>query len=271
MVWSRSDGLEWREGFEAASIFTQLLNDQIEQQDAVYAEIVASHNFTLSISAKTIIDPHQDPTALQDSVMREIINLAHDSWVEDRPLLRRIQGGPDSFVDVYCEPVRAPLRLIIIGAGHVGRAVGRLAKFLGYHVVVMDERADYANPEWFGVVDEIIIGEFEAIIRDVPSDGDTYWLIMTSGHTSDGKCLAACLRKSHAYVGLLSSPRKRQMLFDRLKSSGFSDEDLAAVHTPVGLPIGSKSPEEIAISIIAEIIKIKSESRKSLRGAKERL
>lgn len=269
MVWSQNDAVTWYPSERAGWLFNRIATWRTERRAAVYAEVVNSSGGSIPITSKTILDPEVDPTNQLDSLNRRVLETARESWLHSTPLLRSFKTEFDASVVIYFEPITAPLRLIIVGAGHVGRAVGQLAKLLGYHLVVLDERPDYCNPAWFGQADEMVVGEFQATIQRIPADSDTFWLVMTSGHSSDGECLAACLRKPHAYIGLLSSPRKKQQLYERLTSWGIPEHALAAVHTPVGIPIGSKSPEEIAVSIIAEIIKVKNRVRTLPRSSDE--
>jgi len=155
---------------------------------------------------------------------------------------------------VYIEPIVPEPRLIILGAGHVGRALAKVAKFLNYRVTVTDDRDEYANREWIADADEIAVRSFECIFNDIPVNRDTYIVIATRGHAHDLEALKGALGTEARYIGLLGSRRKRAVLFKTLGDEGFSKDMLERVVTPVGLPIGSVTPEEIAISIMAQVI-----------------
>jgi xanthine dehydrogenase accessory factor len=155
---------------------------------------------------------------------------------------------------VFIEPIVPEPRLVILGAGHVGRALAKVAKFSGYRVIVADDRAEYANREWIADADEIVVRSFEGIFRDLPVDRNTYIVIATRGHAHDIEALKGALVTEARYIGLLGSRRKRAVIFRTLGDEGFSKEMLDCVVTPVGLPIGSITPEEIAISIVAQVI-----------------
>lgn len=158
---------------------------------------------------------------------------------------------------VYIEPIIPEPSLIILGAGHVGRALSKLGKFLGFKVIVVDDREEYANKENFPDADEIIINDFESISQKCPVSKNDYIVIATRGHIHDLEALRSALRTDARYIGLVGSRRKRALLFKTLTDDGFSQEDINRVITPVGLPIGSVTPEEIAVSIMAQIIQFR--------------
>lgn len=155
---------------------------------------------------------------------------------------------------IYIEPLGLAPRLVIVGAGHVGRALATVARFAGFRVIVSDERAEYATKEQAPDAHEILHGEAEKAFGTVPLDADTYVVIATHSHESDFAAVRAALKTPVRYIGLIGSKRKREVLFGELRQEGFSAEDLARLHTPVGLPIGGDSPEEIAVSIVAQLI-----------------
>ncbi len=161
---------------------------------------------------------------------------------------------------VYIEPVIPEPRLIIMGAGHVGRALAAAGKFAGFRTTVADDRDEYANRENIPDADEIVVQGFGDMFSRIFADEGAYIVIATRGHNHDLDALKAALGTKAKYIGLLGSRRKRALLFKTLGEAGFSKEDIGRVFTPVGLPIGSVTPEEIAISIMAQIIQKRRES-----------
>jgi xanthine dehydrogenase accessory factor len=155
---------------------------------------------------------------------------------------------------VYIEPVILEPILVILGAGHVGRALSKAAIFSGFRVTVADDRAEYANREHFPDASEIIVRDFEDVFLSVSVNRNIFIVIATRGHNHDLDALRAALRTDAPYIGLLGSKRKRALLFKTLRDEGYTEESIARVRIPVGLPIGSVTPEEIAISIMAQII-----------------
>jgi len=161
---------------------------------------------------------------------------------------------------VYIEPVVPEPRLIILGAGHVGKALSRLAGFSGFKVTVVDDRTEYANTELLPDADDVIVSDFDTVFRKVSVDRSTYIVIATRGHNHDLEALKAALRSDAQYIGLMGSRRKKALIFKTLKSEGFSENDISRVIIPVGLPISSVTPEEIAVSIMAQIIRQRREN-----------
>jgi xanthine dehydrogenase accessory factor len=156
---------------------------------------------------------------------------------------------------VYIEPVVPDTSLIILGAGHVGRALSTAARFIGFRVTVVDDREEYANPENIPDAHEIVVDDFDKVLAHIAVNSATFIVIATRGHNHDLEALKAALKTEARYIGLLGSRRKKALLLNTLKKEGFSKTDIARVITPVGLPIGSVTPEEIAVSITAQMIK----------------
>jgi xanthine dehydrogenase accessory factor len=157
-------------------------------------------------------------------------------------------------IHVYIEPVIPRPHLIILGAGHVGKALATTAKFSGFSTTVVDDRAEYANLDNLPDADRVFVSDFNTVFSKVEVGSGAYIVIATRGHNHDLEALKAALRTEAGYVGLLGSRRKRAVLFRMLREEGFPPRDLDRVITPVGLSIGSITPEEIAISIMAQII-----------------
>lgn len=153
---------------------------------------------------------------------------------------------------LHAEPLIHPLRIHLAGAGHVALATARLAAFLGFEVVVMDDRPEFANRERFPEASEVrVIASFDHCLDGLHAD--EYVVIVTRGHLHDREVLAQALRTDAGYIGMIGSRRKRDALYASLRREGFADPDLSRVHCPIGLPLGGESPEEIALSILAEI------------------
>ncbi len=155
---------------------------------------------------------------------------------------------------VFIEPIVPEPHLVILGAGHVGKALSLSAAFSGFRVTVVDDREEYANRKNLPRANDVIVCDFAGVFSKVAVDKKTYIVIATRGHNHDLDALKAALKTQACYVGLLGSRRKRALLFKILREEGFSDADIQRVIIPAGLPIGSVTPEEISISIIAQII-----------------
>ncbi|HEX8947314.1 MAG TPA: XdhC/CoxI family protein [Dissulfurispiraceae bacterium] len=155
---------------------------------------------------------------------------------------------------VYIEPIIPEPRLVILGAGHVGKALASVARFSGFHVTVADDREEYANRLSVPDAHNLVVSAFERVFSAIAADRTTHIVIATRGHNHDLDALKASLATDACYIGLVGSRRKRALLFKTLREAGFPESEIARVIVPVGLPIGSVTPEEIAISIMGQII-----------------
>jgi xanthine dehydrogenase accessory factor len=162
-------------------------------------------------------------------------------------------------VTVFIEPVFAAPRLVILGAGHVGKALAKLAQFSGFQVTVADDRQQFANRDNIPDAHELVVCEFPDLFTRINVDRGTFLVVATRGHNHDFEAVQAALRTEAGYIGLLGSRRKKGVLINTLKTAGFTQEDIGRVIIPVGLPIGSVTPEEIAVSIMAQIIQHRRE------------
>lgn len=151
-------------------------------------------------------------------------------------------------------PVLPRIRLVVVGAGHVGQAVGNLAAEADFDVWVVDDRAQYANAERFPKASKFLVGPIEDILRSLEVTRNTFVLIVTRGHGHDQEALYHMAPTPAPYVGLIGSKRKIRLIFESLLEMGITEEALARVTAPVGIDIGSRTVPEIAVSIVAELI-----------------
>jgi len=158
----------------------------------------------------------------------------------------------------YKESIGFPLIAYISGGGHVGLAVSRIMKSIGFYVVVFDHRADVFTIKRNEYADEIIITKYEEIGSKILEGERSYIIIVTPMLECDSATLKSVINKNVKYIGLMGSKRKIKSIFDLLRQDGVDEKLFNRVHTPIGLEIEADSPEEIAISIAAEIIKVKN-------------
>lgn len=160
-------------------------------------------------------------------------------------------------MDVFIEPVEASPEVYVIGAGHVGFFVARFAHEAGFRVHVVDDREKFASTERFGPGIDVVVENIPAWLDAHPLPPAAYAVIVTRGHTHDLDALRAVTRQPLRYAGLIGSKAKVRRIFDALREEGVDPETLRAVHAPIGLDIGAITPQEIAISIVAELIAVK--------------
>ena len=167
----------------------------------------------------------------------------------------------------FIEPVRPLPRLIIAGAGHVGRAVARIGRLLDFSVTVIDDRPEFANRENIPEADEIIVGDIGGSVGNIEVSAGNYFVIVTRGHQKDAEALRAVIGRPAAYVGMIGSRSKINIMRSEFLENGWAtEEDWAKVHAPIGLDIGSKTVEEIAVSIAAELVFVRSKRKDAGRG-----
>ena len=199
------------------------------------------------IIEKTVIDLGREALSSHKILVKSFETAEHTPTPDDI-----ICGGT---MTVVIEPEYPRDTLVICGAGHVGLALYNLFQTLNFDMVVIDDRPEYAFTERFPAAKKVICSPFEKAMAELHYGARSYVVICTRRHLSDQVCLEPILRSNAVYIGLLGSRTKWAQLRKNLSGNGFSAEDIARVHCPVGLKIGAVTPEEIAVSIAAEIIK----------------
>lgn len=172
------------------------------------------------------------------------------------------RAGEDGLVcggrmQVFIEPIEGTPVLCLFGAGHVAQPLARMAKACGFRVELADDRVKFANAERFPEADLIVVDEFEAAAGQMTLGPNSYAIVVTRGHKGDAEALSAALGRGLRFIGLLGSRPKVVHIFSALRDRGVSAEELARVHAPLGLAIGAQTPEEIAVSILAEMIAVR--------------
>ncbi|MDZ4121962.1 MAG: XdhC family protein [Candidatus Cloacimonadaceae bacterium] len=161
-------------------------------------------------------------------------------------------------VEVFIEPLFRKDKLYIIGAGHCGKALSQIAKLCGFYVVLIDNRESVLAKDAGLYADRVFQSTYADFDEIIDFDDSAYIVIMTHGHLHDKTVLEQCLRRPAKYLGMIGSKGKVQETFTNLLAKGFTDVELAKVHAPIGIPIRSQTPYEIAVSICAQLISIKN-------------
>lgn len=176
-------------------------------------------------------------------------------------------GGAEYFVEAYTTPPQ----LVLCGGGHVSKSIAPLAKTLGFRVFVTDDRQEFANADRFPEADIIVAKKPEDALGELPINPNTFIVVATRGHRYDNVALAAAARTSAKYVGLLGSKRKIILIYEDLMRMGISRERIRELRAPIGLDIGARTPEEIAVSIMSEILMFRLGGSGSVMKLEERL
>ena len=253
-------------------------NESVEAQQAVLAAFIDAVNGREAAALVTVVKAnHADAPQLGAKLLlwsngRTLGSLgpAWDAQVLEDAKDALINGQPqallypktsshtraaeqDALFQVYVEVVRPPT-LLVVGAGHIGGYVAQLGTLTGFRVVVLDDRADFANVERLPYVDEVICDDFVETLRRFPIAEDTYIVVVTRGHKQDEASLREVVGSAAAYVGMIGSRRRASAVLKLLRDSGVPQEHLDRIRTPIGLDIRAETPEEIAVSIVAELI-----------------
>mgnify|MGYP001189989740 FL=1 len=168
---------------------------------------------------------------------------------ETKPVLDR---------DVFVEPVQTASRIYIFGSGHVAQCLATIAKFVGFHVTVIDDREEFLNADRFPDAHEMLRTDFISALQHLNFTGMEYVVVMTRSQEDDAGILEVVLKQQVRYIGMVGSSRKIGIIKEHLRNKGCDDAALRIIRAPIGVPIRAETPEEIAVSIVAELINIRA-------------
>ena len=214
-----------------------------------------------NIEYKWIPDPVDSPD--ESGPENRILKIARDQQAKDphSPFIELDEPivSPEQVEMSFLERINPLPRLVIAGAGHIGKALAHLGSLLEFEVTVIDDRAEYANRGNVPDADHLIVDEVGKAIRELSPDPDTFIAIVTRGHHHDSDALKACLETEAAYVGMIGSGKKVATLKKQYLSNGWATpEQWSKIDAPIGLPIGSKTVQEIAVSIAAQLVAVRN-------------
>jgi xanthine dehydrogenase accessory factor len=236
-------------------LYTQLLELQKRGEEAVLATVISEgpiqegmvQKGLISAEGKSIGPLTLDPKALQAA--QEVIKE------------KKVRLIPYDKGRLYLEPIFSEPTLYIFGAGHISRYIAPVAQMVGFQVIVIDDRTEFASREHFPQAEEIWVEEFGGVGAKIEPDEQTYMVIVTRGHMYDYTVLKQVLPMACRYIGMIGSRRKRDIIYQQLIQDGHTQEELNRIRAPIGLAINAETPEEIAVSIVAELIKVKGKGR----------
>jgi xanthine dehydrogenase accessory factor len=246
-----------------------------EDNQAVYreaAETLACGDKAWLITALGDGRDHSQPARQQCLVRRDGSLVGR--FAGDRGFLAKLTAGPAK-ISIHAEvldnqrflvePIRPAGTVYIFGAGHVSQKIAPLAGTVGFRTVVLDDRAEYASRERFPAPTELVLLASFDRLPALAVDGDSYIVIVTRGHLHDKTILEWSLRTGAGYIGMIGSRRKRDKLYEALADQGFGENDFNRVYSPIGTNIGAETPEELAVSIVGELIKVRAERESAPR------
>ena len=229
--------------------------------------VVESHGATPRKSgARGLIFPDGtlEGTVGGGSIELEAIQFAQQTLKSKQPLLKKFNledlhvGGMvcGGSMTLFFEPVLPDRILTIFGGGHVGRAVARVAFEAGWRIRVIDEREGVLDPQFFPQQAELIHEKYASYLHDQNFGSNDWLVIVTPKHGNDEQVLEAVIHSAAAYIGMMGSPKKVKEVMNSLKGKGIAETILKKAHAPIGLNIGTETPGEIAVSIVAEMLSV---------------
>ena len=253
-----------------ASLVDDLISIQEEGAAGVLATVVEADNGAAQAGQKILI---RDGRAVQgslgdDRLTAAAIAEAAERLKEEKSKLVPLKLAGGGSAEVFFEVLPAPPKLVVVGAGHIAVPLVKIAKILDFHVTVLDDRILFANRERFPDADDVRVGDMAEELKAMAITPSTYIVLITRGHKYDEPCLREIIHGSAKYIGMIGSRRRIKACFERFKNEErIAEEVIARVYAPIGLDIGTETPEEIALAIMAEIVKVRrGGTAKSLSG-----
>jgi xanthine dehydrogenase accessory factor len=225
------------------------------------ATVINENRWQRDVAPKIFLEKGEKPigSLLGGREMEDTLIEKMDSILDARlPLILSLRDASETEVEIFVEPIIADPFLYVFGGGHVSSQIVPLASRVGFQVVVIDDRQEFADIKNFPDAKEVHKFPFEGVMERLPVDESSYLVIVTRGHVHDKDVLAQALKTDARYIGMIGSSRKRNIIYEKLLEEGFTQNELSRVHSPIGLEIGAETPEEIAVSIVAELIRVRS-------------
>ncbi len=251
------------------SIFARIAELERQGRPVALATIVrAQGSVPRHEASKMLVHPDGDTEGtigggdLESQVIQEALEALRDGQsrflhYDFRDIEQGDVGVCGGEMEVFVEPIRPDPTIVVVGGGHVGAAVVHLAKWLGFRVVVSDDRPEFASAEAVPEADEFHLGPLAELGEKIPLTADTYIMLTTRGVTVDVEGLPALLDSEAAYIGVIGSRRRWEVAAQQLAEKGVPIERIERVTSPMGLELNAETPEEIAVSMLAEIIMLR--------------
>lgn len=242
--------------------------DQSHESAALCTVVKSEGSTPRHVGSKMLVYPdgHFIGTVGGGDLEHRVLDEAWMAMADGRPRLlsytmsdpsRGDPGVCGGQVEVFVEPILPPATLVIIGGGHVGKAVAHLAKWLGFHVAVSDDRPEFCNKEMIPDADDFYVCPMNELASRLKINRRTYLVLTTRGSSVDAAGLPPLLDSPAGYIGVIGSRRRWSVTVKEMQTNGVPEEKIARVHSPMGLELQAETPEEIAVSIMAEILMLR--------------
>ncbi|HLJ65791.1 MAG TPA: XdhC/CoxI family protein [Chloroflexota bacterium] len=254
------DAVDAADAFRARGLSTAIASIVADRSPSALpagARVVVAESGEMEGSLGPIVDPvlRRDAGAVLAAGRSEL--RSYDAGADDLVPARVGRGN----LDVFFELRPLPPHLVIVGAGHIAQPLAQMAKILEFQVTVVDDRARYANRLRFPDADEIAVGPYGETVAGLPIGASSCVVLVTRGHVHDQACLVEVLRSRAPYIGMIGSKRRVRTVLSHLRELGFDRAALRRVYAPIGIDIGSQTPAEIALAILAEIVNLRRGGR----------
>lgn len=260
-------------------ILAKVLEAQKNGTGAVVLTVVAGPAQNVSLGSRMFVSEGEVVGGIHASLDTVLVTDCADALrnkqsrvrsyqLRDGPRYVGTQGGE---VDVFFEVLSRPSKLVIVGAGHIAVPLAAMAKLLDFHVLVLDDRPDFLTPERFPTADQLLAGPYRETLAGVQMDSDTHVVLVTRGHVHDQACLEQVIDSPAAYIGMIGSNLRVRTVMGHAKERGYDVGKLKRVYAPIGLDIGSQTPAEIGLAIMAEIVNVHRGGKGTSLALHERL
>jgi len=248
-------------GQDELAVYQKLEQSRSEGDDTILLKVLDESQKMTSFTLTSKDDSYLESIRLQlKGEVGNFSDIVRRSFGQED--VRRIKVGRG---EVVIQPIRGLQNLIVFGGGHVSKYLTRIATTAGFSTTVIDDRQEFADPERFPGASRVFASDFDKAFGRIEVKPSTYLVIVTRGHSSDAQVLEMAIRTPAKYVGMIGSKRKVIACFEELVQHGVPFADLKRVHAPIGLDIGAITAEEIAVSIVAELVRV----RRGFQGASD--
>ena len=236
---------------------------------AIVNVVAASKDSGAVVGAKMLVRENSDTQgSIGDAVLDAMsVAKARDLMAMGKNDYLRFDDGTECYIEAYTTPPT----LVLIGGGHVSKAIAPIAKSVGFRIFVFDDREQFSNPERFPEADITMVGDYRDGFDRLPVNANSFVVVATRGHQFDDAAVSGAIRTPASYVGLLGSKRKTILIFEELIRNGFDPEQLRRINAPIGLDIGGRTPEEIALSVMSEVVAFRLGGKGGSMKLQERL
>jgi xanthine dehydrogenase accessory factor len=248
---------------DPASVMAELASAKRAGETVALGTTVASAGTAVSLGGKLLVRENGGTTGSlgEKSLDKVVVEAAREAMRERTPRMASHECTRIFVAPVFPEPT-----VVIFGAGHIGYAVAKIAHIAGFRIVAIDDRPAYANKDRFPDAEECYVEDPADSVAHLNLNGACYAVIACRGHLEDQRVLKEVLQTRAGYIGMIGSRKKTKTVFANLVKEGVAEQSLQRIHSPIGLPIAAETPEDIAISIMAEITDVRRQGKKTSPG-----